>query len=72
MEAKGETDRLSEEDLRAAVNKAELVKVTEKHAPSETVAFWLPEAEMQKTELEQGQLVRLKTKGDGPFICKLS
>ncbi|XP_035252407.1 arpin [Anguilla rostrata] len=72
VEAKGETDRLSEEDLKAAVNKAELVKVTDRHAPGGTVAFWLPEAEMQKTELEQGQDVRLKTRGDGPFIFSLA
>ncbi|XP_061077154.1 arpin [Conger conger] len=72
VEAKGETDRLSEVDLKEAVNKAELVKVTEKHTPGETVAFWLPEAEMQKTELEPGQEVRLKTKGDGPFIFSLA
>ncbi|KAJ8252134.1 hypothetical protein COCON_G00214460 [Conger conger] len=72
VEAKGETDRLSEADLKEAVNKAELVKVTEKHTPGETVAFWLPEAEMQKTELEPGQEVRLKTKGDGPFIFSLA
>ncbi|KAI1904517.1 hypothetical protein AGOR_G00006460 [Albula goreensis] len=72
VEAKGETDRISVEDLKAAVNKTELMKVTEKHTPSETIAFWLPEEEMQRTELEQGQEVRLKTKGDGPFIFSLA
>ncbi|KAJ8417414.1 hypothetical protein AAFF_G00286410 [Aldrovandia affinis] len=72
VEAKGDTDRFSEEDLKAAVNKMELLKVTEKHAPCETIAFWLPEGEMQKTELEQGQELRLKTKGDGPFIFSLA
>ncbi|KAJ8249450.1 hypothetical protein GJAV_G00235050 [Gymnothorax javanicus] len=72
VEAKGESDRLSEEELKAAVNKAELVKLTERHAPSGTIAFWFPEAEMQKTELEGGQEVRLKTKGDGPFIFSLA
>ncbi|XP_066558042.1 arpin isoform X2 [Amia ocellicauda] len=72
VEEKGETDRLSEEQLRAAVNRADLVKVTGRHTPSETLAFWIPEGEMEKTELEEGQEIRLKTKGDGPFIFSLA
>ncbi|KAG7473242.1 hypothetical protein MATL_G00093600 [Megalops atlanticus] len=72
VEAKGVTDRMSEEELKAVVNKAELLKVTESHAPSQTIAFWLPEGEMLKTELEPGQEIRLKTKGDGPFIFSLA
>ncbi len=70
VEAKGESDRLSEEQLSATVNKAELVKITDKHRPSGTWAFWYPESEMDKIELETGQDVRLKTRGDGPFICE--
>ncbi|CAJ1057078.1 hypothetical protein PFLUV_G00104330 [Xyrichtys novacula] len=72
VEAKGESDRLSEEQLSAMVNKAELVKITDKHRPSGTVAFWYPESEMDKTDLEMGQDVRLKTRGDSPFIFSLS
>ncbi|KAM7003148.1 arpin [Tautogolabrus adspersus] len=72
VEAKGESDRLSEEQLTAIVNKAELVKITDKYRPSGTVAFWYPESEMDKTELETGQDVRLKTRGNGPFIFSLS
>ncbi|XP_012687835.2 arpin [Clupea harengus] len=68
VEAKGETDRLSEEHLRDIVNKPELMRITEKHCPSLAYAFWIPEAEAEKTELEMGQTIRLKTKGDGPFI----
>lgn len=68
VEAKGETDCLDERQLRDIVNKEQLVKVTVKHCPSEAFAFWISEAEMDKTELEPGQEVRLKTKGDGPFI----
>ncbi|KAF7645192.1 hypothetical protein LDENG_00208650 [Lucifuga dentata] len=72
VEAKGESDRLSEEQLSALVNKAELVKMTDKHRPSGTLAFWYPESEMEKTELETGQDVRLKTRGNGPFIFSLA
>lgn len=52
------------------VNKAELVKITDQHRPSGTWAFWYPESEMDKTELETGQDVRLKTRGNSPFICE--
>ncbi|XP_048828545.1 arpin [Brienomyrus brachyistius] len=72
VEAKGESDRLSEDELKAVVHKAELLKVTERHTPPGTVSFWLPEVEMEKTELEPGQDIRLKTKGDGPFIFSLA
>ncbi|XP_026166564.1 arpin [Mastacembelus armatus] len=72
VEAKGETDRLSEEQLSALVNKPELVKITDRHRPSGTWAFWYPESEMDKTELETGQDVRLKTKGNSPFIISLA
>lgn len=72
VEAKGETDRLSEADLSALVNKSELIKITDKHKPSGSWAFWYPESEMDKTDLEIGQEVRLKTKGNGPFIFSLA
>lgn len=70
VEAKGETDCLTEVQLENLVTKEDLVKVTGKHCLSGTYAFWYPEGEMSKTELETGQDIRLKTKGDGPFICK--
>lgn len=72
VEEKGESDRLSEEQLSGLVNKAELVKITDRHRPEGTWAFWYPESEMDKTELETGQDVRLKTRGDGPFIFSLA
>lgn len=72
VEAKGESDRLSEADLSALVNKGELIKITDKHKPSGSWAFWYPESDMEKTDLEIGQEVRLKTKGDSPFIFSLA
>ncbi|KAL2094090.1 hypothetical protein ACEWY4_011402 [Coilia grayii] len=68
VEAKGESDRLTVEHLGDIVNKAELVRITEKHCPPQAYTFWVPEAEAEKTELEVGQEIRLKTKGDGPFV----
>uniref|UniRef100_A0A3Q3X3Z6 Arpin n=1 Tax=Mola mola TaxID=94237 RepID=A0A3Q3X3Z6_MOLML len=72
VEAKEKSDRLSEEQLSALVNKIELVKITDRHRPSGTWAFWYPESEMEKTELETGQDVRLKTRGNSPFIFSLA
>ncbi|XP_029430226.1 arpin [Rhinatrema bivittatum] len=72
VEAKGETDRLSLEELKCLVDKPELLKVTGERAPAETVAFWLSEAEVEKTDLEMGEELRLKTQGDGPFIASLA
>ncbi|XP_041852732.1 arpin [Melanotaenia boesemani] len=72
VEAKGESDRLSDEQLSAIVNKPELAKITDKHRPAGTWAFWYPESEMDKTELETGQEVRLKTRGNSPFIFSLA
>ncbi|KAG7281562.1 hypothetical protein CRUP_007596 [Coryphaenoides rupestris] len=70
VEAKGESDRLSEQQLAAMVNQAELVRITSRHAPrgGGALAFWYPEAQMDNMELETGQEVRLKTRGNGPFI----
>ncbi|KAM9125550.1 arpin-like isoform 1-T1 [Pangshura tecta] len=74
VEAKGDTDRLSPEELKGLVNKPELLSVTERHTPSQAVAFWLLETELEKMELELGTEIRLKTRGDSPFIwltCQL-
>ncbi|KAM3870027.1 arpin [Diretmus argenteus] len=72
VEAKGESDCLPEEKLAAMMNKAELGKMTDKHRPSGALAFWYPESEMDMTELETGQDVRLKTRGNSPFIFSLA
>uniref|UniRef100_A0A8C3IME9 Arpin n=1 Tax=Chrysemys picta bellii TaxID=8478 RepID=A0A8C3IME9_CHRPI len=70
VEAKGDTDRLSPEELKGLVTKPELLSVTERHTPSQAVAFWLLETELEKMELELGAEIRLKTRGDSPFICE--
>lgn len=68
VEAKGDTDRLTPEALKGLVNKPELLALTESLTPNHTVAFWMPESEMEAMELELGAGVRLKTRGDGPFL----
>lgn len=72
VDARGQWDRLSEDQLSPLVNKAELLKITEPHRPAGSWAFWFPESLMDKTELEPGQDVRLKTSGNSPFIFSLA
>ncbi|PNI42816.1 C15orf38-AP3S2 isoform 1 [Pan troglodytes] len=72
VEAKGDTDRLTPEALKGLVNKPELLALTESLTPDHTVAFWMPESEMEAMELELGAGVRLKTRGDGPFLDSLA
>uniref|UniRef100_A0A8D0USC0 Arpin n=1 Tax=Sus scrofa TaxID=9823 RepID=A0A8D0USC0_PIG len=72
VEAKGDTDSLSPEALKGLVNKPELLALTESLTPDQTVAFWMPESEMEAMELEIGAGVRLKTRGDGPFLESLA
>uniref|UniRef100_K7G328 Arpin n=1 Tax=Pelodiscus sinensis TaxID=13735 RepID=K7G328_PELSI len=72
VEARGDPDRLSPEELKGLLNKPELLSVTERHTPSQAVAFWLPEAELEALELELGTEIRLKTRGDSPFILSLA
>ncbi|XP_036351484.2 arpin [Ochotona princeps] len=72
VEAKGDSDRLTPEALMGLVNKPELLALTESLAPTGTVAFWMPEAEMEALELEPGTGIRLKTRGDGPFLESLA
>ncbi|XP_014304587.1 arpin isoform X2 [Myotis lucifugus] len=72
VDAKGDTDRLTPEALKELVNKPELLALTESLTPEQTVAFWMPESEMEALELELGAGVRLKTRGDGPFLDSLA
>ncbi|XP_061679651.1 arpin [Syngnathoides biaculeatus] len=72
VEAKGESDILSEEQLSALISKPKLQKITDTHRPDGTWAFWYPECEMDKTELETETNIRLKTRGNSPFICSLA
>ncbi|XP_025294409.1 arpin isoform X3 [Canis lupus dingo] len=72
VEAMGDTNRLTPDMLKALVQKPELLALTESLTPDQTVAFWIPESEMEAMELELGTGVRLKTRGDGPFLESLA
>ncbi|XP_078386320.1 arpin [Cetorhinus maximus] len=72
VEAKGQTDKISVEELKRLINKPELVRISEKHTPDQSLAFWILEREMENIELEVGDGIRLKTRGDSPFICSLA
>ncbi|XP_037365786.1 arpin [Talpa occidentalis] len=72
LEAKGDTDRLTAEALKELMNKPELLALTEHLTPEQTVAFWVLESEMEAMELEPGAGLRLKTRGDGPFLDSLA
>ncbi|GCB72874.1 hypothetical protein scyTo_0002234, partial [Scyliorhinus torazame] len=68
VEAKGQTDKISVDELKSLINKPELLRISEKHTPDPSLAFWIPEREMENIELEIGDGLRLKTRGDSPFI----
>lgn len=54
----------------------ELTRLTENKLPETgnviSQAFWCAEEDIEKMELLQGDPVRLKTKGEGPFIGNLT
>ncbi|GCC38450.1 hypothetical protein chiPu_0016964 [Chiloscyllium punctatum] len=72
VEPAGQTDKISAEDLKQLINKPELIKISEKHTPSHSLAFWILEGEMENIELEVEDGLRLKTLGDSPFIFSLA
>ncbi|XP_075714259.1 arpin [Rhinoderma darwinii] len=72
VEAKGETDILQTEELNRLINKEDLMKISQKFTPNDSIALWLPEADVEKNEIELGEQLRVKTLGDGPFIFSLA
>ncbi|XP_078000894.1 arpin-like [Glandiceps talaboti] len=68
VKAKGETDKLSQEELESVLKKPELTKLTEKQTPPGSIPFWIQEENLEKIDLTDGEHIRLKTSGDGPFI----
>lgn len=72
IEAKGQTDRLSNEQVFATINKPELTRHTDKHGSPDLVAFWLGLDQIQGLEFQCGDEIRIKTRGDGPFVFSIS
>ncbi|XP_062922342.1 arpin isoform X2 [Mobula hypostoma] len=71
VEAKGQSDRISAEELKKLIYKLELAQISEKHTPGDSLAFWITEEEMKNIDLEIGDTLRLKTRDDSPFIFTL-
>ncbi|XP_041352835.1 arpin-like [Gigantopelta aegis] len=71
VEAKGETDRLSPQELSPLVKKAELDKLCGKDCPADCLSFWLLESQLDKLELETDDCVRIKTEGNSPFVFSI-
>lgn len=73
VEPKGQTDKLSTDQVKDIVCHDDLTKITLPRLPKECtgcLSLWLQENEMEKMELEEGEMIRVKTSGNGPFICK--
>ncbi|XP_072047060.1 arpin-like [Amphiura filiformis] len=71
-EAKGKTDKLQKSEVEAIVNKPALLELTAKHRPANCLTFWVEEKEMDKIELENEDVIRIKTQGDGPFLFSVA
>lgn len=73
VEPKGQTDKLGTDQVKDIVCHDDLTKITSPRLPKECtgcLSLWLQENEMEKMELEEGEMIRVKTSGNGPFICK--
>ena len=52
------------------ITQPELSAYTKKDSPASAVSLWLEEQKCEGLEFEPGDSVRVKTRGDSPFICK--
>ncbi|KAK6181037.1 hypothetical protein SNE40_008981 [Patella caerulea] len=70
-EAKGKTDKLTEQELTDLIVKQDLKKITEKTAPNNTLSLWIQESQLDKMDLDNDDIVRIKTSGYSPFIFSI-
>jgi len=66
--AKGQDDAISQCELERLIQPPELLKVTERHRQPGCITLWISEVDLQGTEMEINNTVRIRTKGDGPFV----
>ncbi|XP_020623563.1 arpin-like [Orbicella faveolata] len=70
--AAGDSDKINPAEAKKMTTVAELSRLTENKlhdsGKNASQAFWCEEKYIDKMELLQGDHVRLKTKGEGPFI----
>lgn len=71
-EAKGTSDKISQAEADRLVSKPSLNTWTQKYCTFGALSFWIEEKELDPLEVEDGDKVRIKTKGDGPFIYSIS
>jgi hypothetical protein len=69
---KGNTDFLSEHQVRNLVQKPDLLRVTEKVEDPLCIAFWIAESSLESTALGVNDEIRLQTCGDCPLIGRPS
>ena len=69
---KGKSDVLSTAQLSALVQKHDLLRLTENVNRPDCFAFWLEESQLDGIEVADGDELRIKTKGDGPFVETLA
>ncbi|XP_013410766.1 arpin [Lingula anatina] len=72
VEAKGDTDRLTIDEVAKIVSKQELDALVTRHRPQNCLSFWVTEQAVEHLELVEGDDVRVKTSGNGPFISSIS
>ena len=66
---KGVTDRLDNPELFDLLKCHPLEDITGCH-PTGCLSLWIEEDQIASMELTEGDSVRIKTRGDGPFIGK--
>ncbi|GFO07241.1 C15orf38-ap3s2 readthrough [Plakobranchus ocellatus] len=75
VKAKGNTDRLAVDEVRALVNDSKIndmmKEVVAKESRKGDVVLLMKEEERLKVDLQENSLVRLKTAGDSPLIESL-
>ncbi|XP_060062854.1 arpin-like [Ylistrum balloti] len=75
VEAKGQTDRLTNQEATNLLANQELSTLTSKQRPSgcdQCLSLWLQESEADKLEITEGDSVRVKTRGNGPLIFSIA
>lgn len=75
VEAKGQTDRLTNQQTADLLANQELTSLTNKQRPlgcDDCLSLWLPECQADKIEITDGDAVRVKTKGNGPIIYSIA
>lgn len=68
---KGNTDVLDNTTLRNLIHSDLLVGNTKMHNTNGSISFWIDESQIEQLEIDIGNEVRLKTKGNSPIIEQL-